>query len=141
MPKVLWGNEIVVETEPVKKKKQRVATYDLRQFKPVSTDITLWFSENRPRTLADCADLKKALRTKSKSKVGKYAVDMFKTTNGGKIAYVCGPIGEVALKSRAARKLFNSRLAGIKQIIEVYLAQFGTEEPVFDGSRPILDLD
>lgn len=58
-----------------------------------------------------------------------------------KTAYVCGPFGEVALKSVAARKLFNRRLAGIEQIIEVYLKQFGTEDPVFEVSKPIVDLD
>ena len=141
MPKDLWGNEIVVQPAPVKKKEPRVANYDLRQFKPVNTDIAFWFSENRPTTLADCADLKKALRTKSKSKVGKYVVDVFETTKGIKTSYVCGPLGEVALKSVAARKLFSRRLAGIKQIIEVYLIQFGTEDPVVEGSKPILDLD
>ncbi len=139
MPKDLWGNEIVVEPKPIKTKKRRVAPYDVRQFKPVSTDITLWLSENRPRTLAECADLKKAL--KAKSKVGKYAVDVFKSTNGMKTALVCGPAGEVALKSVAARKLFNQRVARIEQVIEVYLMQFGTEEPVFEKSRPIMDLD
>ena len=140
MPKDVWGNEIVVEPKPVtKRKKPQVGNYHLRQFKPISTDMTLWFSQNRPKTLAECADLKNALRTKSESKVGKYAVDVFETTNG-KIAHVCGPAGEVALKSPAARKLFNRRLAGIEQIIEVYLKQFGTEEPVFDSSRPVQDL-
>ena len=140
MPKDLWGNENIVEPEPVKKKKKRQSTYyNVGRSKPVSTDITLWFSENKPKTLAECADLRKALKTKSR--VGKYVVDVFGATKRMKTAYVCGPAGEVALKSPAARKLFNRRLAGIEQIIGVYLKQFGTEEPVFEGPKPILDLD
>src|SRR6266850_5392283 len=140
MAKDLWGNEIVIEPASIKKKKKRqVVNYNVRQSKPVSTDIAFWFSENRPKTLADCADLKKAL--KIKSKVGKYVVDVFGATKGVRIAYVCGPAGEVALKSVAARKLFNKRLAAIEQFIEISLKQFGTEEPVFEGSRPILNLD
>jgi hypothetical protein len=141
MPKKLWGTEIVTEPAPIKQKlkRQTVNPYRWRS-KPVSTDIGLWYSENRPRTLAECADLKKALQTKSNSKVGKYSVDVF-GPKGMKTAIVCGPVGEVALKSAAARKLFTRRLAGIEQIIEVYLQQFGTEEPVFEESKPILDLD
>jgi hypothetical protein len=139
MPKDLWGNEIIVEPETVKKKKRQVAYNNVRRFKPVSTDITLWFSENKPKTLAECADLKKALRTKSK--VGKYVVDVLGPKKGMKTVFVCGPAGEVALKSVAARKLFNRRLAAIEQFMEINLRQSGTETPVFEGSRPILSLD
>jgi hypothetical protein len=140
MAKDLWGNEIVVEPAPIKKKKKRqVINPYVRQSKPVSTDITLWFSENKPKTLADCADLKRAL--KSKSKVGKYVVDVVGPTKGVKTIFVCGHVGEVMLKGVAARRLFNKRLAAIEQMIEIYLKQFGTEEPVVEVSRPILDLN
>lgn len=141
MPSDPWDNKIVVESAPIKlkKKRQTINPY-LWRSKPVSTDIGLWFSENKPRTLVDCADLRKALRTKTTLKVGKYSVDVHGLA-GMRTAYVCGPAGEVALKGVAARKLFNRRLAGIEQIIEVYLKQFGTEEPVFEKPKPLLDLD
>lgn len=134
MPKDLWGNEIVVEPKPIKKTKRQSTYYNVGRSKPVSTDITLWFGENKPKTLAECADLRRALKTKSSSKIGNYTVDV-SGPKGMKTTHVCGPAGEVALKSPAARKLFNRRLAGIEQIIEVYLQQFGTEEPVFDSSK------
>jgi hypothetical protein len=41
---------------------------------------------------------------------------------------------------RLPEKLFTRRLAGIEQIIEVYLKQFGTEEPVFEKPKPMLDI-
>lgn len=141
MPKVLWGDEEDdAEPEPVKKKKRPVANYDLRQFRPDSTDITLWLRENKPTTLAECADLKKALKTKTTAKVGNYTVEVF-GPKGSRVTHVRGPAGLVALKSVAARRLFKKRLASIEDVIETYLKQFGTETPDFETSKPLLDLD
>ena len=142
MPKVLWGDESPEEEPELIKKKKKPPSRNpfLRRNKPVNTDIGQWFSENKPRTLQDCADLKKALRTKTTATVGRYTVDVRGSTRAAEIKYVCGPAGEVALKSVAARRLFNRRLASIEQIIEVYLKQFGTEEPEFEVSKPLLDL-
>ena len=139
MPYDLWGNEIVVEPKLAKKKKQRQREYYRRGPNPEYFDMTLWFSKNRPKTLAECADLRTVLRTKSM--VGKYCHVDYGSDHGRSYSGVRGPASPFLFVSPAARRQFNKRLDAIEEIIGIYLRQFGTEQPVFGKSKPLVDLD
>ena len=73
MPLDFWGRERIIE--PPKKKIRRKVEQPIRR--PVhcrrNIDIKGWFQENRPETLADVTDLRKAMRTKKA--IGKYDAD------------------------------------------------------------------
>jgi hypothetical protein len=139
MPLDLWGNEIVVEPKPTKKKRQRTRERYRRGPNPEYFDMTLWFSKNRPKTLAECDDLRRTLRTKSM--FGKYCHVDYGSEHGRSYIGVRGPASLFLFVSPAARRQFNKRLDRIEEIIGIYLRQFGTEQPVFQKSRPLVDLD
>jgi hypothetical protein len=133
----LWGNEIVVESKPAKAKKKKQQQKFVRD--PERTDIGIWLSKNKPKTLADCADLKQALRTKSQA--GKYCYTTFGTRNRVGYPGIRGPESALMLVSPAARRHLTKRVNAIEEIIKIYLQQFGTEQPVFEKSKPIADFD
>jgi hypothetical protein len=87
----LWGVEIVVEA-PKKKPRRHVQSESYRK-RPVycseNNDIDGWFRENNPKTLAECNEVRKALR--KKSQVGNYGADTHHARTGTKLLRVKGP--------------------------------------------------
>jgi hypothetical protein len=126
----LWGQEIVVEVPEPKPKRKRVAHRDRR---PVycgeNNDIPVWFRENMPQTLAECADVRQALR--KKEQIGNYAADEYHAGTGRKLIRLRGPVSNVMIVSPAARKLLNRKLKNRESYLKVLLTQFGTEQPEF----------
>ena len=124
----LWGVEIVVETP--KKKQRRRAQSDSYIRRPAycseNNDIDGWFRTNNPQTIAECEDVRKALR--KKSQVGNYNADTHTAKTGTKLIRVKGPVSNVMIVSPAARKLFNRKLRNHEAYLEVLLNQFGSEQ-------------
>ncbi len=118
----LWGREIVVE--PPKKKIRRKEVQPIRR--PVycseSNDIEGWFRENKPETLAECEDLRKAIRRKAT--VGNYGADSHEARTGRKLLRVKGPVSNVMIVSPKARAHFNKRLRNREVYLEVIRDQF-----------------
>jgi hypothetical protein len=128
----LWGEEIVVAEAP-KKKQRRRAESDSYRRRPAycseNNDIDSWFRENNPETLAECEDVRKALR--KKSQVGNYGADSYIAKTGLKLLRVKGPVSNVMIVSAAARKYFNKKLRSREVYLETLLKQFGSEQVTF----------
>jgi len=130
----LWGVEIVVK-ERKKKNRQRTDSYRKRPvYCSENNDIDGWFRENNPQTLAECEDVRKALR--KKSQVGNYGADTHHARTGTKLLRVMGPVNNVMIVSVAARKLFNQKLRNREVYLETLLNQFGSEQVTFKRRDP-----
>lgn len=120
-----WGREIIVE--PPKKKLRRKEAQPIRR--PVycseNNDIEGWFRDNKPETLAECEDLRNAIR--KKASVGKYGADSHEARTGRKLLRVKGPISNVMIVSPKARQHFNKRLRNREVYLEVCRDQFKSQ--------------
>ena len=125
----LWGEEMVVEAPKKKPRRKNVQPYRKPAYCSESNDIDGWFRENMPQTLAECDDVRKALS--KKSQVGNYEAGIFHARTGTRLVRVKGPVSKVMIVSAAARKYFNKKLRNHEVRLEVYLEQFGTEQPEF----------
>ena len=125
----LWGKEIVVEAPKKKPRRKEVQPFRRPAYCGENNDIDGWFRENDPQSLAECDDVRKALR--KKSQVGNYEAGIFQARTGTKLVRVKGPVSNVMIVSAAARKYFNKKLRNLEIRLEVYLKQFGTEQPDF----------
>jgi hypothetical protein len=123
MPRSLWGQEII--PEPPKKKVRRQQSQPVRRpaYCCESNDILGWFRDNKPDTLSECGDLKKAIR--KKATVGNYGADSHEARTGRKLLRVKGPVSNVMIVSRKARAFFNKKLRNREVFLEVQSAQFG----------------
>ena len=126
----LWGEEIVVAAPKKKPRRKQVQLFRRPAYCSENNDIDSWFRENNPQTLAESEDVRKALR--KKSQVGNYEASIFHARTGTKLVRVKGPVSNVMIVSAAARKYFNKKLRNLEVRLEVYLKQFGTEQPVFE---------
>lgn len=126
----LWGRERIVE--PPKKKVRRKPVQPIRR--PIycieNNDIEGWFRDNKPASMADVADLRKAMRIKKA--VGKYNADSHEARTGRKMLRVIGPTSNVMIVSPAARRLFNKKLRNREVILEVLRDQFSTTQQLVD---------
>jgi len=118
-----WGREIVVE-QP-KKKLRRKEQQPIRRpaYCSENNDIEGWFRSNQPETLAECDDLRKAIR--KKAKVGNYGADSHDARTGRRMLRVKGPVSNVMVVSPKARQHFNRRLRNREIYLEVMRDQFG----------------
>ncbi len=118
----LWGREIVVE-QPKKKLRHKVAQPIRRPIYCIEgNDIDGWFRDNKPETLEECRDLRKAIR--KKATVGRYGADSHEARTGRKLLRVKGPVSNVRIVSPKARKYFNKRLRNREIYLEVLRDQF-----------------
>ena len=118
----LWGREIVVE-QPKKKLRQKVSQPIRRPaYCSESNDIEGWFRTNGPETLAECEDLRKAVR--KNATVGRYGADSHEARTGRKLLRVKGPVSNVMVVSPKARRYFNKRLRNREIYLEVLRDQF-----------------
>jgi len=125
----LWGEEVVVAAPKKKPRRKEVQPYRKPAYCSENNDIDGWFRENSPQTLAECDDIRKALL--KKSQVGNYEASTHHARTGTRLVRVKGPVGNVMIVSAAARKYFNKKLRNLEIRLEVYLKQFGTEQPEF----------
>lgn len=133
MPLDIFGRERIIE--PPKKKVRRKVEQPIRR--PVycseNNDIKGWFQDNKPETLADVADLRKAMRTKKA--VGKYNADSHEARTGRKMLRVLGPVSNVMIVSPEARKLFNQKLRNREVILEILRDQLANASKSADVER------
>lgn len=124
MARGLWGQEVI--PDPPKKKVRRPQAQPIRR--PVycseSNDINGWFGDNKPESLSECEDLKKAIR--KTASVGNYGADTHEARTGRKLLRVKGPVSNVMVVSRKARALFNKKLRNREIFLEVLRDQFAS---------------
>ncbi|MCX7308932.1 MAG: hypothetical protein NTZ72_13725 [Afipia sp.] len=126
MARNLFTGELIVIEQP-KKKARRKEVQPIRRpaYCGESNDIVGWFRENTPQTLAECNDIRKALRLKKR--VGKYDADVHDARTGRRLIRVKGPVSNVMIVSKKARAYFSKRLRNREIYLGVFAEQFGAK--------------